>query len=373
MSVVVIHVKLIKVCFAVYGRKGKAFNVEITLSATVEELKMAIFTTIQYSKFTPNDLILYLARKNGEWIDDNEQLDELLSGNVDSTFSIIRPSGLLNMYFDANFVSTPLKIHVLVQLPDDDQMSNSVGKLVEPTNMILKESVPKLYADELKYYIERGEIIQRQCPQDSRNILEKINTIYSEDVDPLRFICVEGSSGMGKSQLAFALQGDRPYYYLLATTVDDASQPMYRNFQSISNMFIHFVNLDEPNSYDDSKVLSTASLLYQIKDLWTFGFIYALLEYSNTDQQQNNPKMIHFKNEKSFHIQKCTLNDVRQLVHNMKNTGRKLPFFILDEMVPNSDGLIEKNLSAFQRNVFRSCYLVVIVMGTNSKISNLIA
>ncbi|KAE9060888.1 hypothetical protein PF005_g31669, partial [Phytophthora fragariae] len=51
-----------------------------------------------------------------------------------------------------------------------------------------------------------------------------------------------------------------------------------------------------------------------------------------------------------------------------------LPFFILDEMTSNANiAAGGKNVAAFQRNVFRACGLVVIVMGTDSKISNLVS
>ncbi|KAL7691123.1 hypothetical protein Plhal304r1_c010g0039771 [Plasmopara halstedii] len=43
------------------------------------------------------------------------------------------------------------------------------------------------------------------------------NEVKDKDERPTPFICVEGLSGMGKSQLAFALGGRRPYFYWLAT------------------------------------------------------------------------------------------------------------------------------------------------------------
>ncbi|KAG1688451.1 hypothetical protein DVH05_003656 [Phytophthora capsici] len=57
----------------------------------------------------------------------------------------------------------------------------------------------------------------------------------------------------------------------------------------------------------------------------------------------------------------------------MEETGEVLPFFILDEMTPSRDIPNMMKLAAFQRNVFRACGLVVIVMGTDSKISDLVS
>ncbi|KAF0713546.1 Aste57867_4297 [Aphanomyces stellatus] len=57
----------------------------------------------------------------------------------------------------------------------------------------------------------------------------------------------------------------------------------------------------------------------------------------------------------------------------MKLKNTKLPFFILDEMSPSTNITGGKNLAAFQRNIFRACGLVVFIMGTDSKVTNLIA
>lgn len=59
-------------------------------------------------------------------------------------------------------------------------------------------------------------------------------------------------------------------------------------------------------------------------------------------------------------------------VMKMKKGNKLLPFFILDEITSSSKSDGRKNLAAFQRNVFRVCGLVVIVMGTDSKVSNLV-
>ncbi|OQS06071.1 Crinkler (CRN) family protein [Thraustotheca clavata] len=242
--------------------------------------------------------------------------------------------------FGANSVPKERVVHVVVGLPEVKQPSYSVSESIQPMvlSLELRES-SKSFLAELKYYKERGELIRMNCPSSHTRILGKINTIYAENKYPLPFICVEGSSGMGKSQLAFTLQGDRPYYYILANV--DASQPM--------------------------------TTFYLTAELWTYGFIYALLKYSNTDEHQTDPKMIRFDELERFNIQQRSSRTVQDLVNEMKENHRKLPFFILDELCPNTDGPKGRNLPAFQRNVFRICDLVVIVMGTNSKIANLIS
>ncbi|GMF39896.1 unnamed protein product [Phytophthora lilii] len=81
--------------------------------------------------------------------------------------------------------------------------------------------------------------------------------------------------------------------------------------------------------------------------------------------------MIRFDNATSLNVKPCDLKTVRVLIGKMKAKKNVLPFFVLDEMSPNEN--IESggmNTAAFQRNVFRACGLVVVVMGTDPKITN---
>ncbi|KAL4109435.1 hypothetical protein PRIC1_001135 [Phytophthora ramorum] len=80
--------------------------------------------------------------------------------------------------------------------------------------------------------------------------------------------------------------------------------------------------------------------------------------------------MIRFKESETFRVEKCNLKSVRDAMHKMKEEGKLLPFFVLDEL--SITGLGGKNEVAFQRNVFRVCGLVVIVMGTDANISGLV-
>lgn len=89
---------------------------------------------------------------------------------------------------------------------------------------------------ELMYNQQRGRLIQDQCHNYCVQILDKVDELFAEERHTLPFICVEGSSGMGKSQLAFALADRRPYFYWLAV-VTNRSQKLYQNFKSISFAF----------------------------------------------------------------------------------------------------------------------------------------
>jgi hypothetical protein len=81
--------------------------------------------------------------------------------------------------------------------------------------------------------------------------------------------------------------------------------------------------------------------------------------------------MMTFDDIESLHVKKCSARDVWTTIARMKEEKKLIPFFILDEMTVNSDPDTQK-LAAFQRNVFRACHLVVVLMGTDAKINELI-
>ncbi|GMF39895.1 unnamed protein product [Phytophthora lilii] len=86
----------------------------------------------------------------------------------------------------------------------------------EPTEIFVTvEEVRDAEEDwqELTYYQYRGRLIQDKCRDYCAHSLDKVDEFYDGNERPIPFICVEGSSGVGKSQLAFALGGRRPWYY----------------------------------------------------------------------------------------------------------------------------------------------------------------
>ncbi|RQM12257.1 hypothetical protein DD237_008544 [Peronospora effusa] len=229
------------------------------------------------------------------------------------------------------------------------------------------------YKEELTRYQQRGELIQRNCEDYCQQILSKIDALYALSDDfALPFICVEGSSGMGKSQLAFALGGSRPWFYWPTTPIGDYSQRLYRNFSSISDAFLNVTNKDGPTKKFKKDILNSRSKFYKTESLWTFGFIHALLKCCSEEQNQQG-KMIRFQEKTSLYVEKCNREKVVAFRKKMKTDGKVLPFFVLDEMMPNMNiGGGGMNLAAFQRNVFRVCGLVVIVMGTDAKVTDLV-
>jgi hypothetical protein len=224
---------------------------------------------------------------------------------------------------------------------------------------------------ELTYYQRLGRLVQDNCRDYCAQILDKVDEFYDANECPIPFICVEGSSGMGKSQLAFALGSRRPWYYWLATSVGSGSQRLYSNFRSISGAFHSVVNRDNPRVQSQEDILNSTSNVYRNDLLWAYGFICALLEHCSSAEHQSSRQMIRFDNATRLNVKPCDMETVLALIDKMKAEKKVLPFFVLDEMSPNEN--IESggmNTAAFQRNVFRACGLVVIIMGTDSKITN---
>ncbi|KAJ0398735.1 hypothetical protein ATCC90586_008119 [Pythium insidiosum] len=92
------HVEKVKLWCAVYG-EGTVFSVKITRDAKVSALQEAIFDKKRYQErfsFPPRALTLYLAKKNGAWLKDDDTVDELLSGKIDTAYEKMRPSWMLN-------------------------------------------------------------------------------------------------------------------------------------------------------------------------------------------------------------------------------------------------------------------------------------
>ncbi|KAK1944511.1 hypothetical protein P3T76_004423 [Phytophthora citrophthora] len=183
---------------------------------------------------------------------------------------------------------------------------------------------------------------------------------------------------MGKSQLVFALGGEgrklpRPWFYWPLGANTTGSQWVYQNFSSIVYAFDSMEKKDETNHHEEEEeeeeeedVLDCDSFFYQTQKLWTHGFILELLRYCF--RVNKGSQMIRIEKQ-SFKVIKSDLEAVDAVRSQMETDGKVLPFFILDEMRPSRK---DKKVSAFQLNVFRACGLIVVVMGTDGNISNLV-
>ncbi|UIZ20494.1 hypothetical protein KXD40_001449 [Peronospora effusa] len=363
---------MVKLLCMIVGVNGSAFPVDIDASQVVGDLKKDIKAekAIAFKNVDADQLSLFATKKDGAWLssatEDVKQLKEgmmtpLLEELTEKDQELQGEDSIADIFLEN--VSTPKakEIHVLVV---------GAGDYVELRIEDAKNGAQ--YTDELTHYQQRGKLIQRNCKDYCQKILNKIDALYTlSGTSTLPFICVEGSSGMGKSQLAFALGGSRPWFYW-PVFIGESCQSLYENFSLISEAFREVTNKDDPMKKSDENILNSKSDFYNSESLWTFGFIRALLQYCSKEQNQLG-QMIRFQKKTSWYVEKCNRTKVIAIREKMKKDGKLLPFFVLDEMMPNvnSDGG-GKNIAAFQRNVFRVCGLVVVVMGTNAKITNLV-
>lgn len=123
---------------------------------------------------------------------------------------------------------------------------------------------------------------------------------------------------------------------------------------------------------EEADVLNSFSVLYDGVKLWTYGFIRALLEYCSSEEQQCS-RMIRFDESVTLNVRKCCHSDVYDVIGDLK-AQKVLPFFILDEMTTRENITRGGEMrAAFQRNIFRACGQAVVIMGTDSKIAQLMA
>lgn len=84
-------------------------------------LREAIFVKQRYKErysFAASALTLYLAQKDGAWLKDDDRVEELLQGKIETAYKEMRSSWTLDEdYFGTNLQLGEDETHVLVQLP----------------------------------------------------------------------------------------------------------------------------------------------------------------------------------------------------------------------------------------------------------------
>jgi hypothetical protein len=186
---------------------------------------------------------------------------------------------------------------------------------------------------------------------------ESINLKY--DIAP--FVFLNGSSGCGKTQMAFNLMAaGKKVKYFLSVKVSDQQQPIYQCFSEISDLFVSCIEndlkvLEQEINYS---VKSFSMILYP-KPLSIYGFILGLLN-QNTDND-----VMYFHGPA-----------MRAEVEQKLKTIDEIPIIFIDEFPLISTGRNNTDSNEdklrLMRNVFRSLRLPVILSSTNSSAINLI-
>jgi hypothetical protein len=176
------------------------------------------------------------------------------------------------------------------------------------------------------------------------------------------FYLVDGPSGIGKTQLPFALSagvdGVKICHLLMTRGETSSNQKIYNCFSKKSTIFQNCLMKDLQRIQKDglgSEILEVFDL-----HLWTVAFVFAVFG------KEINP------------CTDCRVPALRGLVENMKPEDRSI--FFLDEVLTHlhTGGTItsqsdEARSLQLARNVLRSVGLVVVLMGTNSCAANFVA
>ena len=190
------------------------------------------------------------------------------------------------------------------------------------------------------------------CDPSIAEICRKITASEPGIMKATSFVFLEGSSGAGKSQTAFAIQANlrssRMVFYFLFHSPRAGDQPIYLNFKNISEFFRKCCDADAEIYNADAKSPTCDSLFQQ--SLYVFGFVYELLRWDCLE-----------------HDVSVTRKSGQQILDLMKQKGILMtrPVFIVDECIAINEDSLKK--VRFVRNCFRSLGLGLVMLGTDSR------
>ena len=181
----------------------------------------------------------------------------------------------------------------------------------------------------------------------------KISNIEKNDWP---FLFIEGSSGVGKTQSAFALRSallekfkDIEFVYLVCKEPKFASiQSIYQAYDNINDAFAVCVK----NDLEALKNERFDCTSLESRSLYIYGFIHHVLT----------------KPTKNFRIQKKLWGEVREVIKCCK-----FPVVVLDEfpeIINENESTI--NRCRLMRNSVRALKIPLVIMGTNSTAANLL-
>ncbi|EFX60272.1 hypothetical protein DAPPUDRAFT_124754, partial [Daphnia pulex] len=205
---------------------------------------------------------------------------------------------------------------------------------------------------EFQRYAKIGQDIADDPAIDA--ILAAVNKVRDGEASATPpFVFVDGSSGVGKTQAAFALRArGQLVHHLLLSKVGDDSQPIYKALRPLSNAFVAQLekDLDVLRRATDSDPLATATLEVFAAPLASAGFLLALL-CGNKEGRR------------------ATVLALREAVGSLAADTRRAVVFVLDEVdVKGDNGRL-----LLARNLLRACGLPVVLMGTNATAASCVA
>jgi hypothetical protein len=218
---------------------------------------------------------------------------------------------------------------------------------------------PEILNEALSSYRNIAGILKgNDCVRKVCDVLYEITSGDFPDIGFIEspFVFLEGSSGSGKSQMAFAIEArvspKRDVYYFLFEPPVTSSQKIYLNFQETSVLFSECCEADKPIYWKNAFSPSCKSLFTQ--RLYVYGFLYQLMS-------EGIPKS-------SVSIAAKSGKDLRDLMIK-NNIQQRRPVFILDECIAITKDTLKK--VRFVQNSFRSLGLGLVLLGTDSRAAKL--
>jgi hypothetical protein len=166
---------------AVYG-EGTVFPVKIARNAKVSALQKAIFDDQRYHErfsFPSSAVTLYLARKNGAWLKDDDNVEDLLLGTIDTAYKKMRPSWKITKpeLLGPNFQAGEEEIQVLVELPEAAAGVASGDRESASIDQVDMSSTP--HPHRLERWNKINRILARNNKKKARTNEEGFTTPYS--------------------------------------------------------------------------------------------------------------------------------------------------------------------------------------------------
>jgi hypothetical protein len=240
-----------------------------------------------------------------------------------------------------------------------DKHKNEVEVKVPPVNM----------NPELTEYIKTGSLIKSRS--DIMQAIERdVDAVFQQRDLPSMFLYSEGSSGIGKSQLAFNFQ--RKVVYL--PMVSD--QSVYTPFDNISAAVIRALRDDKavvdklfnPETFASYRY-SAWSLNRLNVPLHSVSVLLGLVKLSMASQSDDTSV---FLGGGSFTSKPMEIAEGLAAIREIE--ASQLPLFFIDEVPSNSERSLELfELCLLLRNILRSMQLVALLSGTESSLINVMA
>jgi hypothetical protein len=234
-------------------------------------------------------------------------------------------------------------------------------------------------------YAQIGEVLSAD------DIMEKIREQLKLDLkidlpeNLSHFFFCTGSSGVGKTQLAFSL-GDVPIIYY---NIYFEYQSVYRTFTAVGSIFQKAVSLDFTNNRFQTKSADDYSA-HELSDLYseasfhTAGLIVALIDLilKTAECRESTINCLRLLSGQIGAVNlsytpltiKSAKEKIRDIVISLEGSAPYLPLIYLDEVPSDLRGAKKSNIGFYEciflRNLIRAMGLISVLSGTEASFAN---